>query len=189
MVKRVSGDDRRSISRWIAKLGRYNRLTSKRRAKIARAKLRLPYRRLGHGVHRLVYDLGNGFVLKVAISLRGMKCNELEHRLYASCTKPIKKHLCPVVEFGQGWIVMKKMKVPCTGKHHKLKLLRKKFRKAGILPKDMRRANLATYKGRIVVVDYGNFIMDAAKPVTKPAKKPSRRRGCFFVPRVGWVCI
>jgi len=166
MVKRVSSDDRRSISRWIAKMGRYNWLTmgrynslsSKRRAKIARAELRLPYRSLGHGFYRLVYDLGNGYVLKVAISSSGMRCNELEYRLYASCTKHIKQHLCPVVGFGDGWIMMKKMKVSGTGKHHKLNLLREKFRKAGIQPNDMRRANSAMYKGRIVVVDYGNFM-------------------------------
>jgi len=165
MVKRVSGDDRRSISRWIAKMGQYNRLTlgqynrlmPKRRAKMARAERRLPYRSLGHGSFRLVYDLGNGYVLKVAISSSGMRCNELEYRLYASCTKPIKQHLCPVVGFGHGWIMMKKMKVPGTGTHHKLKLLSEKFRKAGIQPNDMRRANSAMYEGRIVVVDYGNF--------------------------------
>lgn len=52
MNKRVSGDDQRTISRWIDKmggynrqtLGQYNRMTSNRRAKIARAELRLPYR-------------------------------------------------------------------------------------------------------------------------------------------------
>jgi len=105
-----------------------------------------------------VYDLGNGYVLKVAISSSGMRCNELEYRLYASCTKHIKQHLCPVVGFGHGWIMMKKMKVPGTDKHHKLKLLREKFRKAGIQPNDMRRTNSAIYEGRIVVVDYGNFM-------------------------------
>jgi len=87
-----------------------------------------------------------------------MRCNELEYRLYASCTKHIKQHLCPVVAFGHGWIVMKKMKVPGTGKHHKLKLLSEKFRKAGIQPYDMKRANSAIYEGRTVVVDYGNFM-------------------------------
>ena len=167
MVKRVSSDDRRSISRWIDKMGRYNRLTmgqynrltSERRAKIARAELRLPYRSLGHGFYRLVYDMGNGYVLKVAISSSGMRCNELEYRLYTSCTKHLKQHLCPVVGFGHGWIMMKKVKVSGTGKHHKLNLIRKKFRKAGIQPTDMRRAgNSAMYEGRIVVVDYGNFM-------------------------------
>lgn len=164
MVKRVSGDVRRSISRWIAKLERYNwlgqydRLTPNHRAKIARAELRLPYRSLGHGFYRLVYDLGNGYVLKVAISSSGMRCNELEYRLYASCTKHIKQHLCPVAGFGHGWIIMKKMKVAGTGKHLKLKVLSKKFRKAGILPYDMKRANSAMYEGRIVVIDYGNFM-------------------------------
>lgn len=187
VMSRLSGDDRRSISRWIAKLGQYNRLTFKRKAKKARAELRLRYRSLGHGQHRLVYDLGNGCVLKVPISLRGMMCNELEHKLYASCAKPIKKHLCPVFGFGHGWILMRKMKakVPFTRKYHKqLKLLRTKLRKAGIRPIDLKRANLAMYGGIIVVLDYGHFqaahielnkaaAKSVTKPVTEPAREPS----------------
>lgn len=161
MAKRsLSGGDLKSINRWITRLGQYNRLTGKRKANIARAKLRLRYRSLGHGKHRLVYDLGNGCVLKVAISLRGMLCNKLEHKLYFSCAKPIKQHLCPVTGFGHGWILMRKMqaKVPNARKYHRqLKMIRTKLRKAGIYPIDLKRANLAMYGGRIVVVDYGHF--------------------------------
>lgn len=54
--------------------------------------------------------------------------------------------------------MMKKMKVCGTGNHHKLKLLSEKFRKAGIQAIDMKRANSAMYEGRIVVLDYGNFM-------------------------------
>lgn len=138
--RRISGNDRKKISSWIPMLKKYNGLHYNRKAKLAKAVLYLRYRSLGYGRHRLVYDMGNACVLKVAISIRGLMCNVMEQKLYVSSAKSIKKQLCPVVGARNGWILMRKMRgiVFKTRRFHKqLRLLKKKLRKAGIRPADL----------------------------------------------------
>ncbi|MEH7560166.1 hypothetical protein V7169_05635, partial [Priestia megaterium] len=68
-----------------------------------------------------------------------------------------------VKEVGHGWIIMKKMdvKVPVEICNKELIPLKNKFRDAGIKPRDMGNSNIMlSKKGKITVVDYGNFIMD-----------------------------
>jgi ribose 5-phosphate isomerase len=67
-----------------------------------------------------------------------------------------------VKEVGHGWIVMKKMdiEVPVEISNKELIPLKNKFSDAGIKPKDMGNSNIRlSKKGKITVVDYGNFIM------------------------------
>lgn len=108
-----------------------------------------------------MFDLENGYVLKVAINSWGMKSNKREYKLFFNSPSQIQKHLCPVIEFGYGWIIMKKMiqQIPLDQEYEiKLEQFIKLFKENGIEPKDIKDKNLAlSENGNLVVVDYGNF--------------------------------
>ena len=76
---------------------------------IANNTLKFKYKMIGHGFNRIVYDLDNGYILKIALSYVGLIGNANEAYLYNNCNEEVKKYLCPVKEFGSGWIIMKKM--------------------------------------------------------------------------------
>jgi hypothetical protein len=119
---------------------------------------------LGHGVFRIVYDLGNGYVLKVAIRKSGISCNNKEFNIYKNSPQHLQKRLCPVKEYGHGWIIMKKMtrKVSMAERSHRRQIseLAREFLAYGIEPRDLKKDNLASSsKGDIVIVDYGHFII------------------------------
>ena len=123
---------------------------------------------LGAGKRRVVYDVGNGKVLKVAKDKKGLKININEYKIYKSCPSSLKKHLAEITDHGKGWLEMVKYKreFPKSKKYKKMlfKLI-SKFKKEGIKPSDLhhhhnkpKRANLRLRKkGKIVVIDYGNF--------------------------------
>jgi len=122
----------------------------------------LTYPKLGNGRHRIVFDFNNGYVLKVALTKKGIQCNETEFKIYNHCQADLRKHLCQVKEVGHGWIVMKKIdiEVPVEISSEELIPLKNKFRDARIKPRDMGNSNIRlSKKGKITVVDYGNFIM------------------------------
>jgi hypothetical protein len=125
---------------------------------------------IGAGGTRIVYDLGNGCVLKLAKSKNGIKCNQTEVNLYKSSTKPIKKYLAKIIDYDTAyrWITMKKYnrKFPNSRTYRrKLMKLVRKFWKNGIIPsKGVRRydkpfcPNLRLKRNKqIVVIDYGGF--------------------------------
>ncbi|WP_142382826.1 MULTISPECIES: hypothetical protein [Bacillus] len=123
--------------------------------------LALNYKRIGFGNNRIVYDLNNGFVLKVAISESGIQSNETEFNTYQNCPLILRVHLCPVEELGNGWIIMEKALniVPDNEEYqHKVSGLQNKFLKSGIKANDMRIRNLRlSNDGKIIVIDYGAF--------------------------------
>ncbi|UOE53107.1 hypothetical protein LIT38_13070 [Bacillus sp. CMF12] len=137
----------------------------KRRQKRKRAEgiLNLNYNVIGSGSHRIVYDLQNGYVLKIPLRERGFKSNKAEYNLFLNCPPELQKHLCPVVELGQGWMIMKKMdeKLPRNAEYEeKISNLGNLFLSYGINPLDLKRKNLMLAKdGKITVIDYGNFRM------------------------------
>lgn len=140
----------------------YNSLGLYKRVNIAKNVLKLKYKIIGNGHNRIVYDLKNGNVLKVAISNLGLRNNKIEFRIYRKCPGHLRKYLCPVKKKGRGWIVMRKIetKVPVNKRYDtQIDQLRQRFIEAGIKPEDMmNRANLALSKDRqIIVIDYGNF--------------------------------
>ncbi|MGA5688496.1 hypothetical protein [Cytobacillus pseudoceanisediminis] len=141
----------------------------KRRHKRIRAEgiLKFKYNVIGGGSHRIVYDLRNGYVLKIALRKRGFKSNKTEYNLYINCPPEVQKHFCPVMELGQGWLIMKKMvnKVPGSSEYEqKIANLRNLFLSYGIEPLDLKRKNLAlTKNGEIIVIDYGNFKIKCRK--------------------------
>lgn len=150
-----------SIDEWISKMAIYPLSIPREKIKLAQRTLELPYKVIGNGLNRMVYDLGNGYVLKIALSEIGLKSNTQEFNLYHSSHPDILKFLCPVMEKGQGWIVMKKMdrKVSISLVNlQKLSELTMKLLLKGIVPVDLRLSNIAlTDDNQMVVIDYGFF--------------------------------
>jgi hypothetical protein len=126
---------------------------------------------IGYGFNRIVFDLNNGYILKIAMCDVGLIGNANEAHIYNNCKKEVKKYLCPVKEFGSGWIIMKKMdnKVPfAIMEYAKLIELQINFLMHGIIPIDLRLANVAyTEDNQMVVIDYGLFTLDLESPVLR----------------------
>jgi hypothetical protein len=125
---------------------------------------------IGLGARRVVYDLGNGYVLKVAKSKYGIKNNKKEVMMYKSSPLVIKKHLGHIQKHGDGyrWLVMKKYHLnfrKTVESMRKLWVMKHKFIKNGIIPYEVSRRrggpnfqNLRLKSnGEIIVIDYGNF--------------------------------
>lgn len=132
------------------------------------SKLNLPYNLIGTGYHRFVYELPNQHVLKLAITLRGIKSSSTEANLYKIIPEPLKNSLAEVKEQGHGWIIMKKMDhlVPETEENkEKILKLHKEFINTGITPEDIvdgkerpKWKNIRlNEEGQISIIDYGNF--------------------------------
>jgi hypothetical protein len=125
---------------------------------------------IGSGARRLVYDLGNGNVLKVAKSIYGIKSNKTEVIMYQSSPTPLKKYLGKVIDYGSGydWLIMKKymLEFPSSKQYKRnIHQVRVKFKKNGILPFEcVDRYGNANYQNlrlrdnnKTVIIDYGNF--------------------------------
>lgn len=161
----------KSIRRWIRRVRKRRKKISKYRlARIAKRQLSLPYRMIDCGSKRIVYDLGNGLVLKVAINRKGLRDNRKEMKVYRSAPRYLKKHLARIRQYGRGWLVMDKVtrKIPPKSLKYRARLRRLKYRfkRRGIVPKDLiskkqkklKGSNTRlNRKGRIVIIDYGNF--------------------------------
>jgi len=148
-----------SINVWISKMRNYK--DNKQKIKKAKSILKLKYKVIGYGYHRIVYDLNNNYVLKIAIRGRGLRSNKTEFEIYKNCPPKLREHLCPVKEFGHGWIIMEKfsLEVPKNEIYNeKLSRLKKRFLKAGIIPEDIKKSNMMLSKeNKIIIIDYGNF--------------------------------
>ncbi|WP_126427808.1 hypothetical protein [Brevibacillus marinus] len=124
---------------------------------------------IGQGVYRRVYDLGNGYVLKVAKSKAGRRSNKKEVKLYLSSPYRVRKYLGKIVGFKEDYssLIMKKydQSIPETEKYRaKCFKVTRKFRKKRIFPYDIIHRGKPNPRnvrvkpnGRIVVIDYGNF--------------------------------
>lgn len=125
---------------------------------------------IGEGARRIVYDLGNGCVLKVAKSKHGINSNKREVIMYKSSPASIKKRLGQIMGHGKkyNWVKMKKYtwKFPNQEWYKRdLYKLRNIFRNNGINPYEILRnngkpnySNLRLNKnGMVIVIDYGNF--------------------------------
>lgn len=125
---------------------------------------------IGSGYRRIVYDLGNGNVIKVAKSTSGFISNKSEVIIYHSCPAPVKQLLGEIIDYDNKyrWVKMKKYhhKLPHLTKYkQKLYKLRRLFLKYGIIPYEVTgRSGRPNYQnlrlkanGEIIVIDYGNF--------------------------------
>ncbi|SIR58885.1 hypothetical protein SAMN05878482_104380 [Peribacillus simplex] len=168
----LSRQEINAIESWISQIGIFQFYkTVGQKMSAARKTLKLKYKIIGHGFNRVVYDLNNGYILKVAFSEVGLISNANEAYLYNNCNEEVKKYLCPVKEHGTGWIIMKKVdtKVPFAIKEYtKLIKLELKFLRYGIIPIDLRLDNVGyNEKDEMVVIDYGLFTMDLKSPVLR----------------------
>lgn len=158
----LSPQELNSINLWISSMNKWGNKGIFTKVTMAKRTLRLKYKILGNGYTRIVYDMGNNYVLKVALSEFGLKCNKTEFEMFNHSPPDLKKHLCPVIQYGNGWIVMEKMlfKVPENKRfNYEIMQLQNKFKSHGIIPEDFKKKNLALSKEQILtVIDYGNFI-------------------------------
>lgn len=160
----LSESEIQSINLWITTMDPSrikDRETKQKRTKEAENTLQFQYNMLGSGKHRIGYDLGNGYVLKIAIADSGFFANEAEFNMYRECPDHLRGFLCPVIEYGEAWIIMKKMilTVPANELYDlKVSQLKNKFLAGGIIPSDMKPGNLRlSEEGEIIVIDYGKF--------------------------------
>ncbi|MFF2498804.1 hypothetical protein [Peribacillus sp. NPDC058075] len=161
----LSRQEIKAIESWISQMGKFQFFeTSGQKMTSAKKTLQFKYKIIGHGFNRVVYDLNNGYILKVAFSEIGLLSNENEAYIYNNCNEKVKKYICPVEEHGTGWIIMKKVdtKVPFTIKEYtKLIKLELKLLTYGIIPIDLRLDNVGYNENdEMVVIDYGLFTMD-----------------------------
>ncbi|UUZ86128.1 hypothetical protein LJK88_23515 [Paenibacillus sp. P26] len=125
---------------------------------------------IGEGRGRIVFHHGKRHVMKIAKNAYGRRSNKTEVYLYEHCPASIRKYLGRIFEYGKGWVVMKKYtrKFPNHSKKYRQKLYRIKckFKRYGILPFEIYSARYKTpnlsnlrlnRKGRIKVIDFGNF--------------------------------
>ncbi|OLO28585.1 hypothetical protein BTR23_17790 [Alkalihalophilus pseudofirmus] len=78
----IDDNIKKYINLWILKINQYQKLNILQKVNIAKKVLKLRYKMIGFGYHRIVYDLENGFVLKVAISIAGIYNNKTENQIY-----------------------------------------------------------------------------------------------------------
>jgi hypothetical protein len=167
MSKYLNHKDLESIKRWVKELDSY-KLLDRPSDDIVLGVLKLPYKYIGTGWHRIVFDLDNGYVLKVARIRKGIQGNRNEINLYSSVPSELKNHLCKIVDYGEGWVVMKKMdrKVPRKEEYYKkTKIMNDKFRQYGVklsdvISRDGRKPKMGNVRlsvdKEIVIIDYAN---------------------------------
>ncbi|MDP1420198.1 hypothetical protein Q8G35_17825 [Peribacillus simplex] len=168
----LSRQEIKAIESWISQMGTFQFYkTAGQKMSTARKTLKFKYKIIGHGFNRVVYDLNNGYILKVAFSEVGLISNANEAYIYNNCNEKAKKYFCPVKEHGTGWIIMKKVdtKVPFAIKEYtKLIKLELKFLRYGIIPIDLRLDNVGYNENdEMVVIDYGLFTLDLKSPVLR----------------------
>ncbi|WP_100012279.1 bifunctional isocitrate dehydrogenase kinase/phosphatase [Lentibacillus sediminis] len=148
-----------AIHHWLPYTHRYVFEHPRWMAETAEEVLNLDHPVLGYGSYRIVFDLGNGHVLKVVTRKGGFISNDAEVDIYHRSPVHLRKHLCSVKEYGDGWLIMKKMtEAPEPPVREELGNVVKQFQKESIFPKDLKRENLAvTSKEKIVFIDYGHF--------------------------------
>jgi hypothetical protein len=131
---------------------------------------------IGSGVTRVVYDLGNGYVMKIAKSKKGIKCNKREVDMYKSSLKPIRKYFAKIIDYDTDyrWVTMKKYDRKFRNSPINRRLLMKlvkKFLDNGIIPSKGTGQYYKPYalnlrlkkhlrlkrSKQIVVIDYGGF--------------------------------
>lgn len=163
--KKLKKRAKAAIRQWVRRIkGRRN---SRCASETARRWLGLPYAYIGRGRNRIVYDLKNGAILKVAVTRKGIRNNEMEEQLYASVSPSVQKHLAKVIDRGRGWIIMQKVhrRVSRNAKNaRRVHAMIRKFEKQGIKVMDLvsgtnriKWKNVGRIRNKLVVLDYGKF--------------------------------
>lgn len=121
------------------------------------------------GASRIVFDIGNGYVLKLAKSPIGVRSNRREVKLYQSAPFRLTKYLGRITEYhsGYAWLIMKKYRqkfLQSPKNRQRLSKVRSIFYRHGIYPMDTikngkpKHQNLRIKRnGKIAIIDYGHF--------------------------------
>lgn len=134
---------------------------------------RLPV--IGIGSGRIVYDLGNGYVVKKAMNKRGLAQNKAEFRISAAGRSPLIANILSV-SMDYKYLIMEKagkiLSVDMVCRYHNVGSLKELFRKKYfsefihnnklLLPDLYRKSSWGIINGRPVLVDYG-FTKDVRK--------------------------
>ncbi len=126
------------------------------------------YRHLGSGSGRRVFDLGNGYVVKVARNSKGLAQNRAEYNISQKDSSELFAKI-PKVSEGFELLIMEKadnLMFLSEVLHHfnvgsfrelfSLKEFKHITRELGLLEADLRRAkNWGKINGRPVIIDYG----------------------------------
>ncbi len=156
MGKYITAADRLAIKHWIPKLTRHGI-----GIEATLEALDLPYPYIGAGKSRMVFDLDETHVLKIAYKKAALNTNDREVRLYRTVPSKLRKYLSTIKDYGDGWIVMEKweQRVPKSIEKKKLPGLKKKFAGEGFRLTDAGRNNIRwnPKKERIVMIDYANY--------------------------------
>lgn len=126
------------------------------------------YKYLGKGSGRIVYDLGNGYAVKVARNAKGIGQNKAEYKIAVNDNSGLFAHIQIVSEDFKYLIMDKADKISsmafvwkyfgvgCNKQFYKLKELKEACSKYGVLPWDLGRSvNWGQINGKPVVIDYG----------------------------------
>lgn len=172
----LSEHEIKTIQKWVRTIEQtphHNEASRKMNKKRAKNNLPLKYNIIGIGYNRIVFDLKNGYVLKVPIRIKGNMDNYNEFILYRHSPLGLKKHLAEIIEYNRSYLIMKKIRmlIPYNRYYNrKLQRLKVLFSSYGIVVKDLNRRNVKlNLQGRIVFIDYGNFIYNIPENIHRKA--------------------
>lgn len=87
----LSMQEIKAIESWISQIGIFQiYITAGQLVSTARKTLKFKYKIIGHGFNRVVYDLNNGYILKIALSQVGLISNANEAYIYNNCNEEVK---------------------------------------------------------------------------------------------------
>ncbi|WP_284637697.1 hypothetical protein [Paenibacillus silviterrae] len=162
--KYLDGSTKSAIRKWIKRVKRKDYKKGRTAGLRAEKKLKLSYKVLGIGNYRIVYEMDDGYVLKVATCKQGIVSNQIEKHIYKNSPQSVRYHLVKVKKGGKGWIIVEKAeKLPRETRYiSKVAELKQKFEDVGIIADDIYEGrpnwgNLGIKAKEIVVVDYGKF--------------------------------
>ena len=126
------------------------------------------YKRIGAGSGRIVYDLANGYVLKVVKNKKGIAQNSAEYQIFSTNSSNLFAKI-PYVSMNFDFLIMKKadkienisyvlnyFHVSNTKELFELVEFKNIISKNNLLPADLRRhANWGIINNRPVIIDYG----------------------------------
>jgi len=126
------------------------------------------YKYIGSGSGRIVYDLGNGYVVKVAKNRKGLGQNKTEYRIALVDDSGLFAYI-PIVSENFKFLVMDKadrikdisyvwnyFNVRNNQEIYSIQKLQRKSSRYGLLLQDIRRVvNWGQINGKPVIIDYG----------------------------------
>lgn len=150
---------------------------------------------IGIGSTRLVFELSDRKVLKLAVSEKGIESNKTEVSMFIYASSEIREHLGCIIKYDSKykWLVMEKYKINLRQTEFNERQVRRlviTFRKHGIIAKDIiyengkiNRKNVSLINKRhVVVIDYGKFKLLADDLIALPSRIFFSNTKRMFIP-------